>query len=65
MSSTVYTQIEDGDRVKPRMRGYKMMCCGCHLVHRINFFIVGKHIEFVVHRDNRATAAARRKKRSH
>jgi hypothetical protein len=62
MSRTVYTQIEDGERVKPPMRGYKICCCDCGLIHRMDFFIVRGRVQFEVRRDNRATAAARRRK---
>lgn len=57
----------DGDLIQPVMRGYKMCCCDCSFVHRLDFFVVkhgrGHKLQFRVWRDNRATAAARRKKR--
>jgi hypothetical protein len=62
-----YKQQFDGDVVKPIMRGYKMKCCDCGLVHVLDFFVFhhgrGHKIEFKVKRDNRATAASRRKRR--
>lgn len=61
-----YTQHKDGDVVNPVIRGYKMRCCDCGLVHKINFFVVkkgrGLGVKFQVWRDNRATSAIRRKR---
>lgn len=30
-------QIQDGEWVTPIMRGYRLECCDCGLVHRVNF----------------------------
>lgn len=58
-----YKQAHDGDKIAPKMRGYKMRCCDCQLVHVINFKISDcGQLTFRVWRDNRATAASRRKK---
>jgi hypothetical protein len=35
-----YPQVKDGDRVTPKMRGYKMRCCDCGLVHKIDFDVL-------------------------
>jgi hypothetical protein len=32
-----FHQVTDGDWVMPIMRGYKMQCCDCGLIHTINF----------------------------
>lgn len=62
-----YPQVFDGDIVTPVMKGYKMMCCSCFAVHRIDFFIVphgrGHKVKFRARADARATAAARRKRK--
>lgn len=63
-----YPQQYDGDRVRPVMRGYRMRCCDCSLIHVLDFYIV-RHkgrlvVEFRVRKHNRATAAARRKKKA-
>lgn len=62
-----YQQQFDGDMVRPVMKGYKMCCCHCCLIHVFDFFVVrsgrGHRVEFRVRQDKRATAAARRKKR--
>ena len=46
--------------VTPIRKGYKMACCDCGLVHRLDFRVKDKAIQFKVERDNRATAAMRR-----
>ena len=73
-----YKQEKDGIWTQPRMRGYKMRCCDCGLVHRMEFrvlrlvkrehggFKIGKlarghYIQLRASRDNRATAAIRKK----
>lgn len=60
-----YPSPKAGEWVRPKMKGYKMMCCDCDLVHRIDFKVIrwgrGHKVTFRVFRDNRATAAARRK----
>ncbi len=57
-----YKQAEDGEWVQPVRRNYKMACCDCGLVHRVDFRIRDGRIQFRAYRDNRATAAKRRKK---
>lgn len=32
-----FKQVYDGEWVQPIMRGYRMQCCGCGFVHRLNF----------------------------
>ena len=63
-----YPQVYDGDRVRPTMSGYRIMCCDCGLVHKLDFFIVKtgrrRHVEIKIARDLRATAATRRKKKT-
>ena len=60
-----YPLVYDGDYVYPRMRGYKMMCCDCGLVHNIDFDVRhvgrGHQIRFRVRRNVRSTASARRR----
>lgn len=56
-----------GRWVRPIKRGYKMACCDCGLVHRMEFAHVpygsGRKIIFRAWRDERATAAMRRERR--
>jgi hypothetical protein len=58
-----YRQVQDGEWVQPVRRGYKMACCDCSLVHRVDFRVVNGRVQFRAYRDNRATAAKRRGKR--
>lgn len=61
-----YKNEKAGEWIRPVKRGYKMMCCDCQLVHVFEFKHIkwgnGRKIIFRSWRDNRATAAARRKK---
>ncbi len=41
-------------------RGFRLSCCGCHLVHDLEFRLKGKVIECRIFRNERATAAKRR-----
>jgi hypothetical protein len=63
-----YVRVLAGERIRQRMEGWKMACCDCGLVHLFKFKVVreGKRnaVEFVAHRDNRATAAVRRKRKA-
>lgn len=56
-----YRQEYDGEWIRPARKGYKIKCCDCGLVHKINFRIRKGNIEYQPFRDNRATAAVRRK----
>jgi hypothetical protein len=62
-----YPVATDGDKITPVMRGYRMMCCDCSLVHVMNFTVThhgrGHKVHFTVRRDKRATAQARRRKK--
>lgn len=35
-----FPQVKSGDWVQPIRRGYRMKCCGCGLIHRIDFRLV-------------------------
>lgn len=59
-----YEKIKAGEWLRPKRRGYKMQCCDCGLVHRLDFRVRGGRAEFRAYRDNRATAAIRRTARS-
>lgn len=58
-----YHRPRRGEWVQPIRRGYKMACCDCGLVHRLDFRVVNGRVQFRVFRDNRATAAKRREER--
>ena len=33
-----YKPAKNGELIRPKKTGYKMMCCDCGLVHKINFY---------------------------
>lgn len=72
-----YSEADGWTRwVQPKMDGYKMGCCDCGLVHKMQFrvlklkdantgVLMPQHmvkVQFRVQRDKRSTAAVRRKK---
>lgn len=63
-----YPTPESGEWVQPVRKGYRMMCCDCGLVHNLDFRVVttgrGSTIQFRAFRNNRATANARRKRKT-
>jgi hypothetical protein len=57
-----YYQVTDGEWLEALMKNNKDQCCDCGLVHKVNYRINAKgKIEVQVFRDERATAALRRK----
>lgn len=54
-----YDNIKDNEWQTPIYRGYKIICCDCGLVHKVDFRYDFGQIQFRVKRDNRATARAR------
>ena len=55
-----YSKPDSGEWVQPVREGYKMACCDCGLVHKMDFRIEAGRVQFRVFRDNRATGAMRR-----
>lgn len=55
-----YEDAEEGKWIFPRRKGYFMSCCDCGLVHRLDFRINNKHIEFRAFRENGRTGQRRR-----
>lgn len=56
-----YEVIAYGEWTRPRMKDFREQCCDCGLIHRLDFRIVDGRIEFRTRRDDRATAAVRRR----
>lgn len=56
-----YLKEKSGRWILPIRCGYKMACCDCGLVHKMDFRIKDGRVEFRVFRDNRATGQKRRK----
>ena len=55
-----YPDVKAGKWVNPVQEGYKMACCDCGLVHRLDFRIIRNQVQFRAWRDNRATGQVRR-----
>jgi hypothetical protein len=55
-----YERPEGGQWVQPVRRGYKLACCDCGLVHRMDFRVHQKRVQFRAFRANRSTALMRR-----
>ncbi len=49
-----------GEWVQPVRRGYKLACCDCGLVHRMDFRIYQGRVQFRAFRAPRSTASMRR-----
>jgi hypothetical protein len=56
-----YTRPAAGEWVQPIRRGYKLMCCDCGLVHRMDFRVHRRRVQFRAWRDERATGQQRRR----
>lgn len=54
-----YDRPSAGQWVQPIRKGYKLACCDCGLVHRMDFRIHKQRAQFRVFRDSRATGAMR------
>lgn len=56
-----YYRVKSNEWILPVRRGYKMACCDCCLVHRLDFRVVKGRAQFRARRDNRCTAQLRRR----
>lgn len=54
-----YETPKAGEWVQPIRKGYKLACCDCCLVHRMEFRVRNGRAQFKAYRDNRATASMR------
>jgi hypothetical protein len=59
-----YHVLIDGEWIRPKRRKFREMCCDCGLTHDLDFRIVDGEIEFRATRNNRATSAARRRRKT-
>lgn len=59
---TRYKPVQSGEWVQPIRKGYRMRCCDCALVHRLDFRIIKGRVQFRAFRHERATAQCRRKR---
>ena len=64
MKAPRFKKIADGEVVQPSLKNYRMQCCDCGLVHRLDFWLVTKGnrwaIQFTAKRLVGLTKAARR-----
>lgn len=60
MAMTKYEEPQPGEWIQPVEEGYKMQCCDCGLVHRMDFRVEDGRAQFRAFRDNRATGQVRR-----
>lgn len=62
-----YRRVIENEWIRPTMKGYKMACCDCGLIHELDFKVIrwgrGHKIKFRARRNNRATAQMRRNKK--
>jgi hypothetical protein len=55
-----YYQVTDGEWVEIPWKGFKEMCCGCGLIHKVDYRVMEGKLQFRCVVDPRATNAARR-----
>lgn len=64
MARNIYETVRDSRWRTPVRKGYKLGCCDCGLIHRIDFRLVGprhfRQIQLRYFRDERATGQRRR-----
>ena len=58
-----YPQVYDNEWIVPVMKGWRLRCCSCDLIHVVDFKIVKGAVMLRARVCKRATAAARRKKK--
>lgn len=56
-----YKKVKAGKWIQPIRRGYRMVCCDCSLVHKMDFRVVDGRTQLRAWRDEIATVKARRK----
>lgn len=57
-----YQDVREGEWITPRRRDYRMQCCDCGLVHRIDIRVRHGRVQYRVFPHRRATAAVRRRR---
>ena len=56
-----YYKVSEGEKMRPGTSTVKMRCCDCCLTHLMRFTVVNGEVEIVAWRDERATAASRKR----
>jgi len=59
-----YYKVAEGEKMRPGASLVRFRCCDCDLVHLMKFSVVDGEVEIVAWRDERATAASRKRKTS-
>lgn len=55
-----YGHAREGEWVQPAARGFKLVCCDCGRVDRLDFRVWRGRVQFRGRRDARATGQVRR-----
>lgn len=55
-----YEEPVEGEWVQPEETGYKMACCSCGKVHKMDFRVIDGHAQFRMFRAPRSTRQIRR-----
>lgn len=55
-----FKKVRPGEWQQPKMKGYKMACCDCGLVHTMEFRIYRGKVQMRGERNERSTAQVRR-----
>lgn len=55
-----FKRPKEGEWIQPTRNGYKLCCCDCGLVHRLDFRVRQRHVQFRVFREARSTGQVRR-----
>jgi len=55
-----YEEAKAGRWIQPLRRGYKLACCDCGLVHRVDFRVFKARVQFRVFHAPRSTGQIRR-----
>lgn len=59
-----YYHVTDNEEIEVALKDFKLICCSCNLVHKINFRIKKGRLFLKFKLDNRSTASFRRKKKN-
>jgi hypothetical protein len=57
-----YYKVSDGERMRVAKSGYaRIRCCDCSLTHLFRFDVIDGQVEIIAWRDQKATAASRKR----
>lgn len=58
-----YKKVKAGAWEQPVRRGYRLVCCDCGLVHKVDFRIHGGRVQMRAWRDEKSTKVWRKQNR--